>query len=116
MGGGGGMAGRLVRGEVRMCTFAASDKRRPVVVLTRESAIGHLATITVAPITSSVRDAPSHILLDERDGMKHLCAVNLHHIVSVLQEQLGKRIVQLAPARMAQICTAARFCIGCGTT
>ncbi|MGO9257448.1 MAG: type II toxin-antitoxin system PemK/MazF family toxin [Bryobacteraceae bacterium] len=54
------MAGTLSRGDVRLCRFAPPDKERPVLVLTRDSAIGHLATVTVAPITSTIRGVPRH--------------------------------------------------------
>jgi mRNA-degrading endonuclease toxin of MazEF toxin-antitoxin module len=47
--------------------------------LTRESAIGHLSTVTVAPISSTIRSVPSEVILDVDDGMKGRCAVNLHN-------------------------------------
>ena len=46
------MAERLNRGDVHLCRFAPPDKQRRVLILTRQSAIGHLSTVTVAPITS----------------------------------------------------------------
>jgi len=77
------MAGRIVRGDVRLYNFAPPDKNRPVVVLTRSSAIAYLSTVTVAPITSAIRGVPSEVVLDEEDGMKAACAVNLHNAVTV---------------------------------
>ncbi len=62
------MAGAIGRGEVRLYQFSHPDKRRPVVVLTRESAIGYLSAVTVAPITSTIRGVPSEVLLTEADG------------------------------------------------
>jgi mRNA interferase MazF len=84
-----------------------------VVVLTRDSAIGYLSTVTVAPITSTVRGVPSEVLLDEEDGMKRRCAVNLHNAVTVSQQRLGKRVGRLGSRRMSEICAALRFCLGC---
>lgn len=107
------MAGRIARGEVRLYNFAPPDKKRPVVVLTRDSAIGYLATASVAPITSTVRGVPSEVVLNEEDGMKAPCAVNLHNVVTVSQERLGKRVAQLSPHRMSEICAALRFTLGC---
>jgi mRNA-degrading endonuclease toxin of MazEF toxin-antitoxin module len=43
-----------------------------VVVLTRASAISHLSTVSVAPITSAIRGVPSEGVLGEEDGMKSL--------------------------------------------
>ena len=49
------MAGAIARGEVRLYRFSHQDKQRPVLVLTRPSAIGYLSAVTVAPITSTIR-------------------------------------------------------------
>jgi mRNA interferase MazF len=107
------MAGRISRGDVRLFEFAAPDKRRPVVVLTRESAIRYLGTVTIAPITSTIRGVPSEVLLGQEDGMKSPCAVNLHNAVTVSQARLGMRVAQLSSMRMNQICAALRFSLGC---
>jgi mRNA interferase MazF len=107
------VAGRVARGDVRLYQFAQPDKRRPVVVLTRESAIGYLSTVTVAPVTSTIRGVPSEVALDEEDGMKGPCAVNLHNAVTVSQERLGKRVARLSSSRMNEVCGALRFTLGC---
>jgi mRNA interferase MazF len=93
--------------------FGSPDKRRPVVVLTRESSIGLLATVTVAPITSAIRGVPSEVALSEEDGMKGSCAVNLHNMAVVPLSRLGKRVAQLSSLRMGEICGAMRFAMGC---
>ncbi len=107
------MAARVARGDVRLYRFAPPDKKRPVVVLTRDSAIAYLATVTVAPITSTVRGVPSEVLLTEEDGMKTSCAVNLHNVGTVSLDRLGKRIARLSSARTNEICAALRFSLGC---
>ena len=107
------MAGSLSRGEVRLCRFAPPDKQRPVLVLTRESPIAHLATVTVAPTTSTIRGVPSEVILDIDDGMKSRCAVNLHNAVTVAQTRLGRRVGALSTQRMQQVCAALGFSLGC---
>lgn len=107
------MAGRLNRGAVHLCRFEKPDKQRPVLVLTRDTALGHLSTVTVAPITSTIRDVPSELVLDVEDGMKGPCAVNLHNLVTISQDRLGKRIASLSSVRLKQVCTALRFSLGC---
>ena len=97
----------------RLYQFAPPDKRRPVVVLTRDSAIAYLSTVTVPPITSTIRGVPSEVLLNADDGMKTPCAVNLHNAVTVSQNRLGKRVAQLSSLRMGEICAALRFSLGC---
>jgi len=90
------------------------DKQRPVLILTRDSLVGHLSTVTVAPITSTVRGVPSEVILDIDDGMKNRCAVNLHNAVTIAQERLGKRVASLSAGRMHEVCIALRFALGCG--
>lgn len=107
------MAGGIARGDVRLYQFAPPDKKRPVVVLTRDTAISYLATVTVAPITSSIRGVPSEVMLNEEDGMKAPCAVNLHNAVTISQNRLGKRVARLGSLRMSEICTALSFSLGC---
>ena len=82
-------------------------------MLTRASAIPYLSTVTVAPITSTIRGVPSEVALNEEDGMKSPCAVNLHHAVTVAQDRLGRRVAQLSSTRMSEICVALRFSLGC---
>jgi mRNA interferase MazF len=108
------VAGRLSRGDVHLCKFAPPDKQRPVLILTRHSALGHLSTVTVAPITSTVRDVPSEVVLDEDDGMKSRCAINLHNAVTISQERLGRRVLSLNRQRMQEVCAAVRFSLDCG--
>lgn len=107
------MAGGLSRGAVHLCRFAAPDKQRPVLILTRNSAIGHLSTVTVAPITSTIRDVPSEVILDAEDGLKNRCAVNLHNAITISQQRLGKRVTSLSEGRMQEVCAALRFSLGC---
>lgn len=82
-------------------------------MLTRESALGYLSTVTVAPITSTVRGVPSEVVLTEEDGMKHVCAVNLHNVVTVSKEHIGRRVAKLSSQRLAEVCAALGFALGC---
>lgn len=104
---------RVARGDVRYFHFSAPDKSRPVVVLTRDTSISYLSKVTVVPITSTVRGVPSEVMLNEEDGMKATCAVNLHNAVTVAQQKLGKRVTRLSSNRMQEICSALRFALGC---
>jgi mRNA interferase MazF len=104
-----GLAGRLNH----LCRFNSANKQRPVLILTRDAAVGHLTTVTVAPITSTIRDVPSEVVLDVEDGMKGPCAVNLHNAVTISQDRLGKRVASLNNVRMRQVCAALRFSLGC---
>ena len=107
------MAGRLARGEVRLVPFPAPDKQRPVLILTRASALDYLSRVTVAPLTSTVRGVPSEVVLGPDDGMKQVCAVNLHNLVTVPQAAVGRRLAQLTTTRLREVCAALAFALGC---
>lgn len=105
------MADVIRRGEVRWYRFAQPDKRRPVVVLTRDSAIPYLAELTIAPVTSTVRDIPSEVALDEEDGMPRACAINLDHLQTVAKGKIEGRIAALSSARMEALHRALLFAL-----
>jgi mRNA interferase MazF len=100
------------RGEVRWYRFGRPDKKRPVVILTRDSVLQYLGEVTVAPITSVVRDIPSEVELTEGDGMPRPCAVNCDHIQTVPKGKLGALIATLGHGRMTEVAGAVHFALG----
>lgn len=107
------MARRLERGEVRLYRFPRPDKERPVLILTRSAALEYLSRVTVAPITSTIRGVPSEVRLGPDDGMKQECCINLHNLVTVSQDGVGRRLARLGPNRMEAVCAALEFALGC---
>lgn len=107
------MAGSVERGDIRLYHFPRPGKHRPVLVLTRSSAIAYLSSVTVAPITSTIRDVPSEVRLAEADGMKGPCAINLHNVVTVSKARLGRRVAGLSAERLQEVCRALGFALGC---
>jgi mRNA interferase MazF len=77
------------RGEVYWYRFRSSDKRRPVVVLTRSELLGHLGTMTVAAVTSTIRAVASEVALDASDGLPRPCAINLHNLFTAPKAETG---------------------------
>jgi mRNA interferase MazF len=109
----GHVARGINRGEIWTYRFSSPDKRRPVVVLTRQDVIGLLHTVMVAPVTSTIHGAPSEVLIRIDEGLKHESAVNLDHVQTVEQARLVRRIGQLSPAKMLEICRALAIAAGC---
>lgn len=107
------MAGRVTRGEVRLCEFPRPDKARPVVILTRTAALAYLTRVTVAPVTSAIRDVPTEVVLTEQDGMKHPSAVNLHNVITVDRRRIGRRVGSLGALKMREICRSLAFALAC---
>lgn len=101
----------MTRGEIRWYSFAQPDKKRPVLILTRDSILGVLAEVTIAPITRTVRDIPSEVLLTEADGMKSDCAVNCDHIQTVTASKIGARITRLSVGKLDAVSQAISFAL-----
>lgn len=104
----------MIRGEVRWYAFKAPDKRRPVLVLTRDSAIPVLTSITVAPLTTTIRDIPTEVILGPSDGIPRDCAVNLDNVQTVAKANLGERIALLGSDRMQAVAEALSFALDIG--
>jgi mRNA interferase MazF len=67
------------------------DKRRPVLVLTRDLMVGRMSTVTVAPITSTVHGIATEVRVDTRNGLEQACAVKCDQIVSIPSQQLHEQ-------------------------
>jgi mRNA interferase MazF len=90
------MGGTVTQGDVYWYTFKEPDKRCPVLILTRNSAIPVLTSLTVAPITSIIRSIPTEVRLGKTDGLFTDCAVNLDNIQTVQKTKVGAFITHLS--------------------
>jgi mRNA interferase MazF len=88
------------RGDVCWYTFKATDKRRPVLILTRNSAIAVLKSVTVTPITSSIRTIPTKVILTKDNGLPNTCAANFDNIQTVPKSNIGDLIARLTARKM----------------
>ena len=102
----------MKRGEVRWVDFELPGRRQPAVVLTRDSAIGYLASVTVAPITTTIRDTPSQVRLGPEDGLQTDCAVNLHNLQTVSKAKVNELIAVLNEDKVDALETALLFALG----
>lgn len=100
------------RGEIRWYTFKAPDKKRPVLILTRNSILDVLGEVTIAPITSTIRHIPSEVILTPEDGLPETCAVNLDHVQTIAKAKVGPFIATLDDRRMEQVKAALLFALG----
>lgn len=101
----------MKRGEVRWYKFQLPDKNRPVLILTRDSILEYLGEVTVAPITSTIRDIPSEVFLSKENGMLKDCAINCDHIQTVSKEKIGSQITTLSSEKMDQVRNAILFAL-----
>ena len=101
----------MKRGEIRWYKFIQPDKKRPVLILTRDSVLGYLAEVTVAPITRTVRHIPSEVFLSKAEGMPGDSAVNCDHLQTVSKGKIGALITSLPPVKLIEVGRAIRFAL-----
>lgn len=82
---------------MRPIHLATLDKTRPVLVLTRELVRPHLARVTVAPITSTIRGLSTELLLGPANGLDHEYVVSCDNVVTVPANALGRQVGYLLP-------------------
>lgn len=99
------------RGEIRWYTFVKPDKSRPILILTRDSVLEYLGEVTVAPITRTIRDIPSEVVLSKADGMPKDCAVNCDHLQTVSKGKIGPLITYLSRTKMVEVGRAICFAL-----
>ena len=102
----------MTRGEVRWYVFSRPDKKQAVLILTRDSALEFLGEVTVAPITTTIRDIPSEVLLTKADGVPRDCAVNFDHLQTVSKGKIGSLIATLSSSKMQQMRPCLLFALG----
>jgi mRNA interferase MazF len=91
---------------MRPIHLARLDKSRPVLVLTRELVRPHLNTVTVAPLTRTVRGLSTEILCGPANGLDERCAVACDHVTTIPAASLGRQIGRLLDEQEAQLTDA----------
>jgi mRNA interferase MazF len=89
------------------------EKRRPVLILTREEAVAALNKLVVAPATGTIRGIPSEVPVGPEDGMPQERAISLDNTTLVRKALLTERITTLGPEKMDQICRALDYATSC---
>ncbi len=101
----------MQRGEVWWASLPAPIGRRPVLLLSRDAAYRVRTAVTVAVITRTIRGIPVEVLLDESDGLRTRCVVNLEDILTIPKALLEERITLLTREKMAQVRQAILFAL-----
>ncbi len=93
----------MKRGEIRWYTFRPPDKRRPALLLTRDSVIEQLGEIIAAPITRTIRGLATEVVLTTNDGMPVACAANFDHVGLVQRARIGALVSELPAGRWLEV-------------
>jgi mRNA interferase MazF len=91
---------------MRAIHLARLDKSRPVLVLTRELVRPHLTTVTVAPLTTTIRGLSTEVQCGPANGLAERCAVACDHITTIPSAALGRQIGCLLDEQEADLTRA----------
>jgi len=100
------------RGEIWQFGFPRPNRRRPVLVLTRQEVIGHLHSVTVAPITTTIRGIPSEVVIGPESGLKTTSAINLDNLATVPKDGLRSFVGTVSPEVLDTVRVALLFALG----
>ncbi len=99
----------LRQGEIYWARVMGSAGRRPVLVLTRTNILNRLTSVTIAPLTRTIRGIRSEVVLSPSDGVPTACVVSLDNIATIRQKSLGRHITELSKQKMQEVFEAIRF-------
>lgn len=89
------------------------EKRRPVLILTRNEGVAVLNQVIAVPATTVVRSIPTEVHLGRADGMPTECVLTLDNLRPVRTAHLTEHITTLDGARLAAVCEALAFAVDC---
>ncbi len=77
---------------MRPIHVARLDKTRPVLILTRELVRPHLTTVTIAPITTTIRGLSTEVPVDTANGLAGPSVISCDNITTIPTSVLGAQI------------------------
>lgn len=101
------------RGDICWVSLPDEEKRRPVLVLTRDEAIPAMGRVVIAYLTTKIRGIPIEVPLGVDDGVPRECVVNFDNLRTVSCVLLGEPITTLSGLRMHEVCRALAIATGC---
>ena len=99
------------RGEVWWADLPPPTGRRPVVLLSRDTAYRSRSSVTLAPLTRTVRGLPVEVRLSSQDGVPVASVVNLDNVMTVPKRLLRSHITTLSEEKMRQVVEAIDFAL-----
>lgn len=83
-----------------------NQKRRPVLVVSRDEVIPVVSNVVVAPITSTIRTIPTCVPVGPDEGIDHDSVACFDNLAAVPKSVLTKRLGKLGTDGRRQICQA----------
>jgi mRNA interferase MazF len=101
----------MKRGELWWARMPLPVGRRPVVLVSRDSAYAVRASFTVVEVSTTVRGIPSEVALGKRDGLPKPCVANADSVVTIPKTWLEQRIAPLRPEKLQSLDAALKFAL-----
>jgi len=99
------------RGELWWADLPAPVGHRSVLLMSRDRAYAVRNAVTVAFVTTTIRNIPVEVSLGPDDGLPKPCVVNLDVINTIPKTALTQRIGMLSPAKLVEVARTARFAL-----
>ena len=90
-----------------------NQKRRPVLVVSRDEVIAVVNNVIVAPVTSTIRAIPTCIPVGVEEGIEHDSVATFDNLATVPKSVLTRRLGQLGVSGHKQICSALNALANC---
>jgi mRNA interferase MazF len=100
------------RGDVWWAQLPRLVGRRPVVLLSRNEAYSVRQLVTVAPVTTRIRNIPTEVPLSVAEGLPRPCVVNLDTLTTIPKRSLTQLVISLPAEKRAKIDAALKFALG----
>lgn len=97
--------------EVWWANLPSPIGKRPVVLLSRDEAYSVRNAVTVAEVTSTIRDIPVEVNLGTEDGLPKKCVINLDTIITIRKELLTEKITDLTSEKIDEVNKAIKFAL-----
>jgi len=99
------------KGEIWWANLPSPIGKRPVVLLSRDEAYSVRNAVTVAEVTSTIRNIPVEVNLGIEDDLPKKCVINLDTIITIRKELLVEKIIDLAPEKIDKVEEAIKFAL-----
>ena len=84
---------------MRPIHLATLDKTRPVLILTRAQVLPFLNSVTVAPITTTIRGLSTELPVGGANGLDHESVVSCDNITTIPRTAIGRLLGYLQPSQ-----------------
>lgn len=102
---------KMQKGDIWWANLPEPIGRRPVALLSKNEAYDVRSSVTVAVVTSTIRNIPVEVRLGAKENMPKECVINLDTMITIRKELLGEKIIHLNNGKIFEINEAIKFAL-----